>query len=144
MTKTIAEIANEARKKVAKWPKWKRNIRVTKYSTGFNNEEENAMEEQGAKIWQGTVLGDEGIDIDWTDNEGNPTDKVLLTRSELYALREAQAGITGPIAEKAGMQKAIDWVKENGKEIQCLFEDRIGEIAIDYAKWRAFLKEVEK
>jgi len=133
----INRITSEARKKVAKWPKWKRNIRVTKYSTGFNNEEENAMEEQGAKIWQGTVLGDEGIDIDWTDNEGNPTDKVLLTRSELYALREAQAEITGPIAEKAGIKKGIGIAQEFIRN-----HYKLG-LHLD-PEWQAFLKEVGK
>lgn len=32
----IYEVIKKASKKVAKWPKWKRNIRVTKFSTGFD------------------------------------------------------------------------------------------------------------
>ena len=30
----IYKVIKEAKKKVAKWPKWKRSIRVTKYSKG--------------------------------------------------------------------------------------------------------------
>ena len=31
----INRITSEARKKVARWPKWKRNVHVTQHSTGF-------------------------------------------------------------------------------------------------------------
>lgn len=44
-------------------------------------------------------------------------------------------------ARKAGIKEVVDWTEENGKEMECLFEDRIGEIAIDYDEWQAQLQE---
>ena len=40
LTGNLRSITKKARKEVGKWPKWKRAIRVTKYSTGFLKEGE--------------------------------------------------------------------------------------------------------
>ena len=37
---SLRKVTSEAYKKVMRWPKWKRNIKVTKYSTGFGKEED--------------------------------------------------------------------------------------------------------
>ena len=38
--KKFLEITSEARSKVEKWPEWKRAVRVTKYSVGFEGKSE--------------------------------------------------------------------------------------------------------
>jgi len=34
-TQDLIKITQNARRKVAKWPRWKRALKLTKYSTGF-------------------------------------------------------------------------------------------------------------
>jgi len=59
----------------------------------------------------------------------------------------AQAEITGPIAEKAGIQKVLDWMKTNSEIEKC---DPDTEAYFNTYRWiseegwQAFLKEVEK
>lgn len=40
------------------------------------------------------LLTDEDMEIDWTDNEGNPVEKVTITKGEIYALLKAQCDLT--------------------------------------------------
>ena len=64
--------------------------------------------------------------------------------SDRFGLRtkmlEAQAEITGPIAEKAGIQKVVDWIQR--EESNCM--DCSTPYKFTLWDWQAFLKEVEK
>lgn len=50
------------------------------------------------------LLSDEEMELDWTDDDGNPTDKMRLTKSELLELLAAQD-------LKTAKEVNTDWVK---------------------------------
>ena len=61
-------------------------------------------------------------------------------KATIEAIAKAQAEITWPIAEKAGMKKVVEWVREHGRTT---YERAYGEITLDSKNWQAFCKEIE-
>ena len=43
--------------------------------------------------------------------------------------------------KKVGIKEVVEWISANLEEVECLFEERIGEIAVDYDDWQAKLKD---
>jgi hypothetical protein len=48
--KKFLKSADEARSKIATWPDWKRNVKVTKYSVGFGDKQPSVGKNHSAKI----------------------------------------------------------------------------------------------
>jgi len=71
-------------------------------------------------------------EIDWAKSKH----QAGTVTNEMREVAEAQAKITWPIAEKAGIKKVVDWIEQNLKQFQ-------GIQYLDEDKWQAFLKEGE-
>ena len=88
--------------------------------------------------WEDTVMHIE-------DLCGN---RLPRTYSEMKMNLDKQAEITWSIAEKAGIQKVVDWIEAN-KIVRTPFGDinnHAPEIMViaPHSDWQAFLKEVER
>jgi len=63
---------------------------------------------------------------------------------DITAELEAQAEITWDIAEKAGIQKVVDWIKANKSYRSDFMTPGEYYFRIDESQYQAFLKECEK
>jgi len=82
--KDLKEITQKAHRKVMKWPRWKRAIKVTKYSTGFITEGGTEMNTEKVKVMTAIYICDKYGSDNWTDlPEGERGDFLELANQVL-------------------------------------------------------------
>jgi len=92
------------------------------------------------RIREDTVMSDEQImELEPRFKE---MDAFVCDGTDFDKVAKAQAKLTWPIAEKAGIQKVVDWAKEDCPHLHPRYRPqpkRDCELC-----WQVFLKEVEK
>ena len=105
-----------------------------------------------------TVMNDEQLELDWTDLNGEPTDTMVLSRSEFDTIKQAQAEISfkagweahekivpaqlkahGDIYYKAGQKEVVGFFELNFLLRQSNKDERI--YSVDQDEWQAKLRE---